>query len=244
VRFLALWSDETQLEESRDTGDSRVDQGADKSMGRSHFRRHPGRLLDWMEQISWVINNNEEYYIKWSNLIWDCLSRRRERWCSQDFLATLYIVYVIQIISHKWRSGWPILRQFQSHAYYRSLNFIVWPYSRFESSRKIHYCWNHNFDCNRSLALRNLQSVQYWVGIQPLAKHNHYAPDKNVVFIRHRHSPIGNTWQISSASLQKPAIVNRPDFWNDSFHPKSSASAVWYYVVINFSLRYRKRKKS
>jgi hypothetical protein len=45
--------------------------------------------LDWMKRISWVINNNGDYYIKWIHRIWDCSDRHRERECSRDFLATL-----------------------------------------------------------------------------------------------------------------------------------------------------------
>jgi hypothetical protein len=46
--------------------------------------------LDWMEKLSWVINKNGEYYIKWINWIWDCSHRRRERGCNQDLLPALY----------------------------------------------------------------------------------------------------------------------------------------------------------
>jgi hypothetical protein len=35
--------------------------------------------LDWMERLSWVINNNGEYYIEWPNWISDCWHRDRER---------------------------------------------------------------------------------------------------------------------------------------------------------------------
>jgi hypothetical protein len=35
--------------------------------------------LDWMERLSWAINNNGEYYIKWTNWIWDCSHMYRER---------------------------------------------------------------------------------------------------------------------------------------------------------------------
>jgi hypothetical protein len=40
---------------------------------------------DWMKRLSWVINNNEEYYIKSTNWIWNCFHRRRERGVVRTF---------------------------------------------------------------------------------------------------------------------------------------------------------------
>jgi hypothetical protein len=48
-------------------------------------------FLDLMERLSWVINNNGECYIKWTNWILDCFHRRREMVCRQDVLPMLYV---------------------------------------------------------------------------------------------------------------------------------------------------------
>jgi hypothetical protein len=47
-------------------------------------------FLDWMERLSWVINNNGDCYFKRINGISNCPQGRRETGCSRDFHAILY----------------------------------------------------------------------------------------------------------------------------------------------------------